>query len=94
MKESELEKYVKDFVYKKTSERVELKLKDNVELAPCSRKGSINLSMLWVNVLQKNFPVKSSNYTKGFCKKTCQEMLILSFGHVKFYVYLRTGENI
>ena len=94
MTESVIEKYVKEFVFDKTKERVELKLEDSIKFVPTPRTGSIALSMFWLRVFQdsSNFPRNACIYVKGSCKFTNQETISLLFSHLKFTVYLRTGE--
>ena len=95
-RESTLEKYIKDFVYHNTAEKVELYLQNNIVIKPKSKKGSIIVGIFWSNVLQcdRNFPPYPFVYKKRFHDEAQEETLEVSVDGVKFTVFLTTGKCV
>ena len=94
-KESKLEKYIKDFVYKKLAERVELTLRDSILIHHVTKKGSIVLATFWANVLQhpKNFPKEQFPYQEIKDAKHGATKLIGRAEEVTFTVYMANGKT-
>ena len=92
-KESRLEKCIKDFVYKKLAERIELTLKNAIFLHHVTKKGSVVLTTLWANVLQhpKNFPKDRFPYEEVRDTVNGGTKLIGKADDVTFTVYMANG---
>ena len=92
-RESQLEKFTKDFVFHNTAEKVELFLRDEIVIKSIHRKGSIILGIFWSNVLQcnHNFPPYPFIYEKEYDEDVKEEKLIVTVDDVTFSVYLTTG---
>jgi hypothetical protein len=91
--ESQLEKYIKDFVRKKTAEAVELHLQEAcIALRALHHKRSILLAKFWANVLQNvdNFPIKSHEYHKNIDNN----ILSVKADNTALYVDMTTGELV
>ena len=95
-KESKLEKFIKDFVYKKLAERVELTLKDAIYLHHVCKQGSIVLATFWANVLQhpKNFPKDKFPYQEIADPQHGATKLIGKAEDVTFTVFMANGKYI
>lgn len=63
---TELERYLKSFVFAHTGENVDLHLRTGIEISHATKKGHTLLAVLWANVLQheKNFPSNKYIYTQ------------------------------
>ncbi len=92
MRGSQLEKYIKDFVFHRTAERVHLFLEEDISVRHVRKKGSITLAMLWANVLQhpNNFPPKQFSYKKQPDAIHGDRLLLRTDG-VSFSVAMATG---
>lgn len=91
--QSTLEQYIKDYVFKKTAEKVDLQLSNAISVKHVTKKGSIILATLWANVLQHpaNFPNKTFPYKKLKDKTTGIEKLILKAEEMTLTVFMKTG---
>ena len=93
-KESILEKYIKDFIFAKTAEQVDLTLKQAISIRTASHRGSIVLATFWANILQheNNFPKQNFPYREEKDKTTGITRLILKAEDVTFTVFMGNGD--
>ena len=92
--EAKLENFIKDFVFHRVSEVVDLHLKTGViSIQHVSKKGSILLAKLWANILQHppNYPPDEYPYKQQKNPKTGDDQLFLKAGGVIFTINMKNG---
>ncbi|ELT88818.1 hypothetical protein CAPTEDRAFT_225167 [Capitella teleta] len=91
--ESRLEKFIKDFVRKKTAEQVDLNLKENrISVADIRKKKCILLAKFWANVFQheNNYPISSYEYRKN----VDDDLLKVTVDKTDIVIDMKTGELV
>ncbi len=64
--ETDLERYIREFVWEKAQERVQLHLTPELHLRHVTRRGATLLAAFWANLLQhyRNYPTDKYRYRK------------------------------
>ncbi|KAL4238585.1 hypothetical protein ACF0H5_003292 [Mactra antiquata] len=92
--ETDLEKYIKDFVYAKIQEMVYLDLATNntISVKHRSKHGSVALAMFWLRVLrhQNNYPMPKYPY-KDTYDKNGYNKVILKVDSVTLTTFMNSG---